>query len=135
MKRVGILNSTISEMVANMGHTDMLAIVDMGFPIPDGAKKVDLVVDKGKPGLLEVVEVILKELEVEKIILAEEMNEKNPETRDLLINLVGKNNSNVKIEFVPHEEFKKISRTSKGFVRTGADRPYSNVILVSGVIF
>lgn len=76
MKRVGILNSTISEMVANMGHTDMLAIVDMGFPIPDGAKKVDLVVDKGKPGLLEVVEVILKELEVEKIILAEEMNEK-----------------------------------------------------------
>lgn len=135
MKKTGVLNSTISEIIATMGHTDMLTIVDIGFPIPEGVKKADLVLDKGKPDLLEVIEVIMRELEVEKIILAEEIKDKNPETKDLIIDFVKKHNKNVEIEFVPHEEFKKISRKSKGFVRTGADKPYSNLILVSGVVF
>ncbi len=35
MKKHGVLNCEISEVVATMGHTDLLAIADAGLPIPD----------------------------------------------------------------------------------------------------
>lgn len=38
MKRVGILNENISRVVASMGHGDMLAVCDAGFPIPKGTE-------------------------------------------------------------------------------------------------
>ena len=135
LKKTGILNSEISCIIANMGHTDMLAIVDLGFPIPQNVKKVDLVVDKSKPDFLQVTEVVLKELEVEKLLLAEEMKQHNSEAMRDLIEIVKKANANVEVEFVSHETFKKITEKCKGIVRTGSDKPYSNAILVSGVIF
>ena len=118
-----------------MGHTDKLAVVDLGFPIPKEVETIDIVLDRGKPDLLETVEVILRELKVEKILLSKEMKEKNPETLEKLIELIKQRNGDVEVEFLPHEDFKKVSKGCKGMVRTGADKPYSNVILVSGVIF
>ncbi len=35
MKKHGVLNCEISEVVATMGHTDMLAIADARLPILD----------------------------------------------------------------------------------------------------
>lgn len=113
----------------------MLAVVDLGFPIPQNVKKVDLVVDRAKPDFLEITEVVLRELKVEKILLAEEMKQHNLEAMRDLIEIVKKTNTNVEVEFVSHETFKKITEKCKGIVRTGSDKPYSNVILVSGVIF
>lgn len=135
MKKSGVFNSDISKIIAEMGHTDMLAVVDMGFPIARDVEKVDLVVDKGKPGFIEVVEIILRELHIEEIILAEEIKEKNPQTERELIDLAKSMNKNLKVAFISHEELKRLSRNAKGVVRTGEDKPYSNVILVSGVIF
>ena len=36
---------------------------------------------------------------------------------------------------VPHEEFKRLTRSSEAIVRTGECTPYANVILKSGVAF
>jgi len=135
MKKTGVFNSVISKLIAEMGHTDKLAVVDLGFPIPKEVETIDIVLDRGKPDLLETVEVVLRELKVEKILLSEEMKEKNPETLEKLIELIKQKNGEVEVEFLPHEDFKKVSKECKGVVRTGADKPYSNVILVSGVIF
>jgi D-ribose pyranase len=49
MKRYGILNSHISKVLANLGHTDFIVIADAGLPIPDGVKKIDLAVKTGMP--------------------------------------------------------------------------------------
>ena len=135
MKKTGVFNSVISKLIAEMGHTDKLAVVDLGFPIPKGVETIDIVLDRGKPDLLETVEVVLRELKVEKILLSEEMKEKNPETLEKLVELIKQKNGKVEVEFLPHEDFKKVARECKGIIRTGADKPYSNVILVSGVIF
>lgn len=135
MKKTGVFNSNISKLIAEMGHTDKLAVVDLGFPIPRGIEIVDIVLDKGKPDLLETVEVILRELKIEKILLSEEMKEKNSETLEKLVKLIKEKNGDVEIEFLPHEDFKSITKECKGIVRTGSDKPYSNVILISGVIF
>ena len=49
MKKNGILNSEISKIFADLGHTDQIMIADVGLPIPEGIKKIDLAVELGKP--------------------------------------------------------------------------------------
>ncbi|WGS64677.1 D-ribose pyranase [Marinitoga aeolica] len=126
MKKTGIFNSEISAVVSSMGHTDKLTIVDMGFPIPENIKRIDLIVDEGLPSFEDVAKTILKELHIEKIIIAKESSEEFID----LVKCFCKN-----IEFVSHEELKKISNESKAIIRTGERKPYFNAIFVSGVIF
>jgi D-ribose pyranase len=42
---------------------------------------------------------------------------------------------NIEIEYVPHEKFKSYLPSVKFVVRTGEYTPYSNIILVAGVLF
>jgi D-ribose pyranase len=131
MKKHGILNSTISMLVANMGHTDMLVVADVGLPIPEEVWRIDLALCEGIPPFLRTVQVILEELKIEEAIIAEEMPQKSPELYRQLCDLLG----NVRVSWVPHETFKEKTRSAKGIVRTGEFTPYANVILVSGVVF
>ena len=131
MKKVGILNSKISRVVADMGHMDWLGIGDAGTPVPEGTEKIDLAVRAGLPAFIDVVTEVLKELKVQKIYLAEEIKKKNPEQLKKITELL----PNVEVEFIPHSELKKRLENSKAFIRTGEETPYSNVILESGVIF
>ena len=135
MKKTGIFNSEISRIVAKMGHKDKLAIVDMGFPIPKDVEVVDIVLDRGKPEFLETVLVVLRELEIEEIILADEIKSFNEKTYQELMEKLKEIYPNLKVTFVSHDEFKKMVKECKGVIRTGSDKPYSNVMLVSGVIF
>jgi D-ribose pyranase len=130
MKKTGIYNSLISSEIAKMGHTDILTIVDMGYPIPKDSKYVDIVLDKGKPSFKEVIEIVLKELQIEKVIIASEIKEKNKKQYEYITK-----NINATIQEMPHEEFKKHAKTSRFFIRTGEASPYSNIMLISGVIF
>ena len=70
MKRTGILNSEISKVLSDMGHTDRICIGDCGLPIPDGPKKIDLALRFGQPAFMEVLSEVVKDMKVEKIILA-----------------------------------------------------------------
>ena len=77
MKKQGVLNHRISEVIASMGHGDMLVVADVGLPIPPGVERIDLAVKAGVPGLLEVVEVIASELQVEQLVIASELEQNN----------------------------------------------------------
>ena len=66
MKKQGLVNHFVSEILAGMGHTDRLVVTDMGFPIPQEAKKVDLTVRRNLPTFFDVLEAILEEFQVEK---------------------------------------------------------------------
>jgi len=131
MKKIGILNREISDIIASMGHRDAIVIADAGLPIPESTRRIDLALEKNLPGFLDTVRVILKELQVEEAILASEMRIKSPEMREALLKLLGP----VSIKEVPHEEFKELIKISKAVVRTGEFTPYANVILIGGVIF
>ena len=136
MKRGKLLNSEISSVISQMGHTDTLTIGDCGLPVPEGVKRIDLAVVKGLPEFMPVLEAVLEELEIEKVILAEEIREINPglleEISKLLEETSRKEGKNILIEYVPHEEFKKITSASKAVIRTGEYKAYANIILVSG---
>ena len=129
MKKQGILNRELAGIFAKLGHTDQITIADCGLPIPEGVPCIDLSYKVGKPSFLEVLEVILEDLEVEKAFIATEIEDKNV----ALLKEIGDIFST--IEKVSHEELKKLTANSKVIIRTGEATPYANVILQSGVIF
>ena len=132
MKRNGILNSEISRVLSYMGHTDRIAIGDCGLPIPDEVERIDLALTVGEPKFLHVLELVLQDMKVEKIILAEEIKEQNPEVLHGIERLFA---GGVEVEFVPHTALKAATRDCKAVIRTGEITPYANIILQSGCIF
>lgn len=131
MKKNGILNSEISKVLADLGHTDQIMIGDCGLPIPEGVKKIDLALEMGEPKFSDVLSVILKEMQVEKFILANEIKEKNAEQFQHIETQMGE----AELNWLSHDELKQQSHKVKAIIRTGEATPYSNIILQSGVIF
>ena len=128
MKKIGILNAEISKIIAESAHTDMIMIGDAGMPVPKGVKFIDLAVSEGIPGFLDVLEKVLEELHIEGAVIDLELKEKNPQYREKILKLL-------KVEEIPHEELKAISKNCVAAIRTGEFTPYSNIILKSGVVF
>lgn len=129
MKKHGILNSSISKVLADLGHTDQIIIADCGLPIPDHVKKIDLALKLGSPSFSEVFEVVLENMYVEHAVIANEITEHNEQLENII------NNSINNINYVSHEELKKQSNVAKAIIRTGEATPYANVILQAGVNF
>ena len=131
MKKTTLIHSDLSYLIATLGHMDTLVIADAGLPIPAETLRIDLALTQGVPGAIQTLKVVLDEMQVEKVILAEEAKERNPgflaDVQELL--------PGIPIEFVTHSDFKASTSTARGIVRTGEFAPYANVILVSGVVF
>lgn len=138
MKKNGILNSDISKILSDLGHTDQITIADCGLPVPDGVKKIDLSLKLGIPSFKDVLDTVLLDMQIEKIIIAEEIKTKNTIQNNYILDKVKSNKTNntcVDVEYIPHEDFKKLTSKSKVIIRSGECTPYSNIILQSGVIF
>ena len=133
MKKNGILNSEISRVLSYMGHTDCIAIGDCGLPIPDETERIDLALAFGIPTFMQTLEIVAKDMKIEKIILAEEIKEKNPDILRDIENLFS--NCNIETEFVGHSQLKEKTKDCKAVIRTGETTPYANIILQSGCIF
>ena len=133
MKISNCLNSEISYEIAKMGHFDQMTIGDAGLPIPDGPKRIDLAVTFGIPAFLDVLEVVLEDLKIQKAIIASETRDVNPEMYAYFVEKIA--SLGAELVEVPHEELKKLSRASKCVIRTGECKPYSNIILESNVSF
>ncbi|MFJ2043738.1 D-ribose pyranase [Paenibacillus taichungensis] len=132
MKKLGILNSHISKVLSDLGHTDMIVIADAGLPVPEGVPKIDLSLKLGTPSFQEIVELIADDMVVEKVILATEIKAGNPEAMQFITEKFGDEAIDVSIN---HEQFKALTRNAKVVIRTGESTPYANCILQSGVIF
>ncbi|MCD7979327.1 MAG: D-ribose pyranase [Fusobacterium sp.] len=135
MKKSRLLNSELSYEIAKIGHTAHITLCDAGLPIPQSVKRIDLAVEAGLPGFINVLDPVLSEMQIEEIILAEEIKEKNMPMYEAIMKSFKEAGMNPKVVFVPHEEFKKITHNSEAIVRTGECSPYANVILKSGVVF
>ena len=131
MKKTGILNQPISAIIAGLGHLDTIVIADAGLPIPEGPERIDLALTKNVPSFLETLGVVLTEMQVEKAIIAEEMLQANPDLPAAIAKRLGQ----APIETVSHQDFKEKVRFAKAVIRTGQFTPYSNIILVAGVVF
>ena len=131
MKKTTLLHSELSYAIATLGHLDTLVIADAGLPIPAEAMRIDLALTQGIPGAVQTLKVVLDEMQVERVILAEEVKDRNPQ----FLSDVKEFLPDVPVEFVPHTELKSKTASARAVVRTGEFTPYANVILVAGVVF
>lgn len=133
MKRHGILNSDISRVLSYMGHTDCICIGDCGLPIPDETERIDLAVKFGVPTFMDVLKEVGNDMKIEKIVLAEEIKEHNPQVLAEITEYF--KGQDVEVEYVSHVGLKQMTRECKAVIRTGETTPYANTILQSGCIF
>jgi len=131
LKKSGIINQPISTLIAGLGHTDLVVVADAGLPIPQNVTRIDLALKAGNPSFLETLEVVLSEMQVERAIVAREMEQVSP----VLLAALREMLDGIPIEFVPDERFKEMTRSARGVIRTGEFTPYANIILVAGVVF
>mgnify|MGYP003699973715 CR=1 FL=1 len=130
MKKTELLNSEISEVVARLGHKDLLVIADSGLPIPDNVRRIDIALTKGIPSFRDTLNTVLTELGVEKAYIAREMIDKNQELYLELSEQFGD-----KLVIIDHEQLKEMCKNAKAVIRTGEYTPYANIVLESGVEF
>ena len=136
MKKNGILNSEISRVLSYMGHTDKLCIGDCGLPIPEGTERIDLALKFGVPSFMETLQEVAQDMKIEKIILAEEIKEKNPTLYDEILDFfAGEETGDIEVEFVSHAAFKELTWDCEAVIRTGENTPYANIILQSACVF
>lgn len=130
MKKGPVLNIALSQLIASLGHGDMVVIGDAGLPVPSGVPVIDLALTHGVPGFLQTLTTVLAEMQVERHVLADELADKNMKVAAGIaaLGLPGR-------ESVPHDEFKHLTRGARAVVRTGECTPYANIILVAGVVF
>jgi D-ribose pyranase len=114
-----------------VGHLDTLVIADAGLPIPAETVRIDLALTKDVPGAIQTLKVVLDEMKVERVILAEEVKERNPNFLAQVQELLPE----IPVDFVSHADFKTRTADARAIVRTGEFAPYANVILVAGVVF
>lgn len=131
MKRNGIINSEISKVLSYMRHTDLICISDLGLPCPDNIKTIDLSLKLGSPSFIDVLSEIIKDMKIERIILAEEIKDNNKEVYNKILSMF----ENISIEYVSHNNFKQKTSDCKAIIRTGEATPYANIILQSACIF
>lgn len=150
MKTHGILHNDLARAVARMGHADILLIADRGFPFPnhDRTECIDLSVGRELPLVEDILKVVLEELEIEKVIIADETKTACPGKyegfKKVLSGIKNKGNDIIE-ENIAHTDFKELAlnggmdneegRKVAVFVKTGEFTPYCNIMLVSGVDF
>ena len=130
MKRSGILNAELSRVIATLGHTDILMVVDAGFPIPRDAHRIDLAITEDLPRLEDVLRVIAGEVIVEGVAYAEDITTNNPRLAQTVAELF----PDAPLETKPHSEMlTTMAGKAKAIVRTGAFNPWGNIALTCGV--
>lgn len=131
MKRQGLLQNGLAQIIAGMGHTDLLVVADAGFPVPPGVPCIDLAVRCGLPPMLEVTRAIADELQVEEWTVADELLERG----DSLAVSLREFFPDARFNHLAHDELKRLSASARAVVRTGECTPYHNVVLQAGVVF
>ena len=132
MKKTKSINSAISSIVSDLGHTDRICISDAGLPVPDEVLKIDLAIKLGLPSFKDVLEVIESEAKFEKVFIAKEIEDHFPNFVKMIKSILGEE---CEVKLIPHTQFKEMTNTTKAIFRTGENKWFHNIILQSGVTF
>lgn len=128
-----ILNSQILEVISSAGHFQKIVICDPGLPIPVDAYTIDISLVKNIPSFIDTFIAIVNELDLERIILANEIKTNNQKLLNQILEIV--KTQQIKVDYLSHNNLKALSHEAICFIRTGETSVYANVILEAGVHF
>jgi len=130
MKKNGILNSGILNAIGNLTHGDLVIISDAGMPVPPGAVKIDLAIERDYPDIIRVLKAFVGEFIYEKVVIASEQKDNNP----LLYSKINSVIKRCPITLLPHADLlNDIIPRAKYVIRTGSFEPWGNILLYSGI--
>ena len=130
MKRQGILNAQLSGAIATLGHTDLIMVVDAGFPIPPNANRIDLAIAENLPDLRTILGLLAHELVIEGVVRADEVVSNNPRLNEYLQAMF----ADAEFTTRTHAQMLgEMAASAKVIVRTGAFEPWGNIGLLCGV--
>ncbi|MCC8375815.1 MULTISPECIES: D-ribose pyranase [Photorhabdus] len=139
MKKGVLLNSEISAVISQLGHTDQITIGDAGLPIPSLAQRIDLALTQGIPSFISVLNVVTQEMQIEAAFLAEEIIDHNPLIHQLILTqikeLEKQQGNSITVDYISHNMLKEKTKHSRAVIRTGEHSPYANIIFCAGVTF
>src|SRR5438270_8508740 len=122
MKHGRILNAELSKAIALMGHGDLFMVCDAGFPIPLDRWRIDLAITHNLPDLYTVLDLVLSELTVERVLYADLIHQHNQPLLQRLTETF--DGTGAEMEAVPNEQvLGELARSAKVIVRTGAFNP------------
>src|SRR5213079_1550617 len=112
-----LLNPEVAALIRRVNHTQMLLIADRGFPLPP-VPTIDLALTADVPTIPQVLAVILPDLPADRLIVAEEQRRAAPERWQ------EHQRGPLRVEALPHLEFKRLADRAAGCIRTGDSTPY-----------
>lgn len=129
MLQEGIINPDINYELARLSHGDKLLVAEAAMPISTKAARIDLALTLGDPELTKVLRVLMAQMLVEKVFMAEEIKAESPE----LYAEYEKMFAGIPIELIPQRALVKVKEEVNATIRTGENRHhYSSVILQAG---
>lgn len=128
MKKGGILNPAICSLLAELGHTDELLIVDAAYPLPTDGHVIDLTLTPGIPRLLDVLRAVADELVIDSVTVPSEIKDYSTRLYQEIVKIIGESD----VDDVSYHEFKEQSLDVKGIIRTAEFSPYANVRITAG---
>jgi D-ribose pyranase len=131
MKKGGILNPAICSLLAELGQSDELLIVDAAYPLPTDGHVIDLTLTPGIPRLLDVLRAVSEELVIDSIAVPLEIKDFSPRIYQEILKIVGETD----VDEVPFHEFKEQALEVKGIIRSAEFSPYASVRIVAGSAF
>ena len=130
MRAGRIIHPELARSLAQLGHTDTVMVTDAGFPIPQGANRIDLGFYPGLPNVLDILRVLRQELYVEEVRFAPEVKTHHP----ILYRQVQEIYKGAGAPFIaaPHEELIEVwAPRAKVVIRSGSFEPWANFALTA----
>ncbi|GAB3585837.1 D-ribose pyranase [Leifsonia lichenia] len=128
-----LFNQRLAAVVTGLRFDELIVIADAGLPVPAGVETLDLALTHGKPSVADVLSVLVDELVINEVIVAEETARVNPTVTAAVEQLTGP--AGIAVRAVPHDDIEVHIRRAKLIVQTGETTPYGNVILAGGLDF
>ncbi|KQR50862.1 hypothetical protein ASF88_16680 [Leifsonia sp. Leaf336] len=128
-----LFNQRLAAVVTGLRFDELIVIADAGLPVPAGVETLDLALTYGKPSVAEVLSVLVDELVINEVLVAEETARVNPTVTAAVEQLTEP--AGITVRAVPHDDIEVLIRRAKLIVQTGETTPYGNVILSGGLDF
>lgn len=131
MKTDRVLHPELLSLIARAGHGDAIVLADAGLRVPKDQYAIDVGVTCGVPSMAEVVKAIVSELVVERVIVASEFEEWNPQVRATVVAGLP-----VEPEERPHQDLmEEMAGSAIAYVKTGECSAFASVVLICGVSY
>ena len=128
MLKHGILNPALASLLCRFRHTNWLVLADRGFPFWPQLETIDISLTDDVPTVRQVLAAVSQDYVIGAALMAREFKRENDAKAQAQYAALL---PGLKIQFLPHVDFKKRVPEAIGLIRTGDTTQYGNILLQS----